>query len=114
MIVKVVHPDSLAAVSAVYFDTERAPVSTGVHFFHEPPGEANYSDIADSELLHVFGVQPAVEVRIGEPWPDSPTGQWPCRFAFWLPEHDMKGNVLVVTTGQIYLMSERGDTIDRV
>lgn len=104
MILKVVPTTNHEPVMASYFDVGTADVHTGIYFFHEPPGRADYREIAEAKSTHVLGTLEAL--------PSDPDGQWPCRFAYWVD--DARGLQLIVTTGDIYLMSERGDTVDRV
>lgn len=104
MIVKVVPPSpELAKESAHHFQAH-GPIHSGKHYLNaEPrpivPDVIDYQNTLGLELrqTHVLGVT------------DNPAE---FTFAHWWDPDD--GGHLVVTNGQIFILSDRGDTVDRV
>lgn len=108
MYVKVVDRDHNAVPSSEIHDTNHAPVSTGTFWFDKPPEQQGYHAIANAHFVYVFDVDPNPTHEDHE----HNLRQWMVRYAFW--SHPETGLHLLVTNGQIYVMSDAGATIDRV
>lgn len=108
MIIKVVPRHTHDLVQASYFDARDAAIDTGLFWFVDPPDNSrDYGQIRHTHDLHVIDVD-------GPPQPTAGDNeQWPVRFAYWYDSSTAR-DTLVVTAGTIYLMSDRGETIDRL
>jgi hypothetical protein len=118
MFVKVVSRSDLALLTAIVHETGGNPVSWGTHYFYDPPAEraeTEYSNLGPTPFfLHLDGIEekpePDDEIVHRTNIPDGPV--WKVRFAYW--DHPHTGRHMVCTSGQIYLLSDTGATVDRV
>ena len=112
MIVKVVHPKDY---QSTVFQADHGPVTFGTWYFDDPVSDGRRS-YGGEILPHGENVQTHC-VGINEGAAEKPshipgeTGQWRIRYAWW---QEPTCVVLVVSSGEIYLLSDRGDTVDRV
>lgn len=117
MIVKVVPRDPFMRESAIHFAVGQVEVTSGTHWFDAPPEDRDYHAALGIEgdcTVYVRGVEKeptsAMTVEFGQA--SARNQGWLMRYAWWRAEDDTIE--VVVTSGDIYLMSEQGHTIDKV
>ena len=111
MIVKVVDVAPDALVKSAHYDVGDHSIASGVWWSSDPPEKRDYKAIHDYRYLFAHGIE-------GAPLVEDVHGgfqQWKVKFAYWYSDNDVHpGHYLVVTSGDIFLMSDHGKTIDRV
>lgn len=106
MFVKVVQPYDEGASSQILYEVEEVRFGTVVT--HLPINKRDFSQEigAGFKLLHSNGLtsEPDGQDDVGD-W-------WMYRYAVWHDVHN--DNIVVVTSGDIYILSNSGRTIERV
>lgn len=116
MILKCVARDQFEAVRYRHFEVH-GELSSGNYTFYVQPGERDYSTVLPEDLqrsdgrVFTFDIaeDPSEGFLVG---PDDP-GAWNVGFAYWY-DLDRQEMQIVVTSGSMFLMSDQGDTIDKL